>query len=197
MYYFNGDQYDGEWKQDKRHGTGIYRFKGGASYEGEWMNDKKHGKGRFDWGDGSTYEGQWKEDHQHGKGTFRYANGDVYVGQFANDLQNGKGIYRNAELGLEKPLALFGDIEPGIFLCNEPSREGDTGYEYGRSDMRVKPVALRGVNVEAPVGGKMYSRAFGETVPTGKKEHKAPQNDEFGKRGKRKVHGQQCFFTHR
>jgi hypothetical protein len=28
-------------------------------YEGEWKNDKKHGKGKYGWADGANYEGDF------------------------------------------------------------------------------------------------------------------------------------------
>ena len=41
--YEHGDVYEGEWKDDKRHGFGKYTFIDGAIYEGEWRNNKNNG----------------------------------------------------------------------------------------------------------------------------------------------------------
>lgn len=41
----------------------------GSKYDGEWKDDKKHGKGSFTDKTGK-YIGNWKEDRQHGKGQF-------------------------------------------------------------------------------------------------------------------------------
>ena len=65
FFYYGGNKYEGEWKDDKKHGQGkksdlfnnllisllntfIGKFiwKYGDIYEGEWENDKKHGKGK-------------------------------------------------------------------------------------------------------------------------------------------------------
>ena len=35
-------EYEGEWKDDKAHGTGRYTHANGATYEGEWKDDKQH-----------------------------------------------------------------------------------------------------------------------------------------------------------
>ena len=45
--YPNGDKYEGDWLDNKRHGRGIFYlanepFKG-DKYDGDWQNDKQHG----------------------------------------------------------------------------------------------------------------------------------------------------------
>ena len=44
--------YEGEWKNNKMHGKGIFTWKDGRRYEGEYVNDKKEGFGIFEWPDG-------------------------------------------------------------------------------------------------------------------------------------------------
>jgi len=39
MHYKNGDMYEGEWLNDKRHGYGVFNIKDRGVYEGEWQND--------------------------------------------------------------------------------------------------------------------------------------------------------------
>jgi hypothetical protein len=55
----NGDRYDGEWKHNKKHGIGSYRFV-----------------------KGDYYEGVFEDGYKHGEGTYRYPNGDIYEGTF-------------------------------------------------------------------------------------------------------------------
>jgi hypothetical protein len=55
--------YEGEWKDDQRHGIGIYKFPDGSVYEGEWERNQPHGIGKLTYPDGSIYEGCYK----HGK----------------------------------------------------------------------------------------------------------------------------------
>lgn len=45
--YFNGDQYVGEWKNNKKTGKGRMKYDNGNEYNGDWVNDQKHGKGTF------------------------------------------------------------------------------------------------------------------------------------------------------
>lgn len=49
------DQYNGEWKDDKFHGTGTYKFLGGEQYVGGWVNGEKSGTGAYNYADGSSY----------------------------------------------------------------------------------------------------------------------------------------------
>jgi hypothetical protein len=38
VYYLaNGDRYDGDYVDDKRHGHGVYYYANGSHYEGEWV----------------------------------------------------------------------------------------------------------------------------------------------------------------
>lgn len=43
--FHNGSIYDGEWKDDHRHGIGTLVDTKGNSYSGEWKNDYREGKG--------------------------------------------------------------------------------------------------------------------------------------------------------
>lgn len=115
-YYSNGDRYDGEFKDGKRHGKGITRYADGQRYEGNYKDDKEDGygcfyqtngrkyfgdfkKGKFD-GHGSIYsqngnviyEGEFKNGEMNGQGVLYCDNGDWYKGEFLNGQRNGKGI---------------------------------------------------------------------------------------------------------
>lgn len=47
MKYKNGNEYKGEWKDDKMHGTGLFCWSNGEEYLGEYYNGKKHGFGQY------------------------------------------------------------------------------------------------------------------------------------------------------
>jgi hypothetical protein len=38
------EEYKGNWKLDKMHGEGAYRYTSGAYYQGEWENGMANGK---------------------------------------------------------------------------------------------------------------------------------------------------------
>ncbi len=40
-------------------GVGIYQWSDGRKYEGEYKEDKKHGYGIYQWADGRVYMGYW------------------------------------------------------------------------------------------------------------------------------------------
>ena len=51
-------------------GLGIYVWNDGRKYEGQYKDDKKHGFGVYTWADGRCYEGYWLKGKQHGIGTY-------------------------------------------------------------------------------------------------------------------------------
>jgi hypothetical protein len=91
--YADGSEYQGEWQDGKRHGTGTYISPTGTRYEGEWENDEASGHGVCHYADGMKYDGQFESGERHGKGILISPEGDRYEGQFKYDLVNGEGIY--------------------------------------------------------------------------------------------------------
>ncbi|KAK7895243.1 hypothetical protein WMY93_020568 [Mugilogobius chulae] len=126
VYSVSGDEYTGEWKDNKKHGKGTQVWKkSGAIYDGEWKcgkqdghgtysvlnpqskeyskkycgewkNGKKHGFGTFIYKCSSVYEGEWRKDARCGWGRMCYANGDIYEGEWSQDRNHGNGIIRYA-----------------------------------------------------------------------------------------------------
>ena len=54
-----GSSYQGDYKLDKKWGTGTFTWPSGNTYFGEYVNDERHGKGLMKWMDGSSYDGEW------------------------------------------------------------------------------------------------------------------------------------------
>jgi hypothetical protein len=52
----NGDRYDGQFKDGKKHGTGRINFTNGEKYTGNWIEDERTGRGVFTWPNGDRYE---------------------------------------------------------------------------------------------------------------------------------------------
>jgi hypothetical protein len=84
MIWPNGDEYVGEWKDDRMEGQGIMTWANGDVYKGEWEDDIMNGQGTYIWADGDEYTGQWKDGVQDGYGTFTSGNGEVFSGVFSN-----------------------------------------------------------------------------------------------------------------
>jgi hypothetical protein len=60
-----------------------------AEFEGNWRANKRHGSGRMRWSDGSEFEGDWIHDAR-GRGRQTLRDGRIYVGAFRHDLFWGK-----------------------------------------------------------------------------------------------------------
>lgn len=65
-------------------------------YEGEWRDDVKHGKGSLYYENGDKFEGQFARGQRSGYGVMEYANGDKYEGDWKLNRRNGFGIYLSA-----------------------------------------------------------------------------------------------------
>lgn len=82
----SGGVYKGEWRDNQRHGYGIYTWVGGERYEGAFLNDKREGRGTYTWPSGERYEGMWKDNKRHGQGTLYDPDGNIsYEGTWEND----------------------------------------------------------------------------------------------------------------
>ena len=57
----DGARYEGEIRDGKAHGQGVFTFPDGARYEGEVRDGKAHGQGVFTFPDGARYEGVWRD----------------------------------------------------------------------------------------------------------------------------------------
>lgn len=58
-------------------GIGIYTWNDGRRYEGEYKDDKKHGYGIYLWADNRKYMGNWYRGKQHGIGCYTQIKGDT------------------------------------------------------------------------------------------------------------------------
>ena len=76
----SGDRKEGQWRDGKLHGWGIFVNAHGGRYEGQWQNDKPYGQGTYVHHDGRRYEGHWD-------GCLRLRNGKwlSYTGTLLDD----------------------------------------------------------------------------------------------------------------
>jgi hypothetical protein len=113
MTYATGHRYAGEFKDGKRHGSGVLHMPGGRKivgvweeneitsgtytepdgtvYEGQWQFRERSGQGRLTFPDGRKYIGEFKSGKRHGKGTMTFPDGRKYVGDFVNGVRSGQG----------------------------------------------------------------------------------------------------------
>ena len=78
--------YDGQWKDDLKHGNGKESFSNGDTYDGQYTEGLMHGHGKYTYAkDNSTYFGQFEKGKRHGYGILEYENRDKFVGQWKDD----------------------------------------------------------------------------------------------------------------
>jgi ankyrin repeat protein len=118
----NGDKYEGIWENDKlKDGKVKKTYDDGNIYEGDWKDDKRHGNGRFVYIDGNFYEGDYKDDNKHGNGKYTWNNGDIYEGDWKDDERHGKGTLTYAD----------GDVYEGDWKDGERHGKGKITHHEG------------------------------------------------------------------
>ena len=95
-----GARYDGEWRRDRRHGTGIFTgggggvataatmsSQGGSSHtHGKHSTQNNHSGGGLGGGSDFIYDGQWVSDERSGFGRAVWADrGESYSGEVSDD----------------------------------------------------------------------------------------------------------------
>ena len=80
--FANGDDYEGDYQEDKFHGRGKYFWKNGTVYKGDFKNHQMEGEGCWQSPNGDTYEGEYSRNNKHGFGVYQSSDGRVYEGRF-------------------------------------------------------------------------------------------------------------------
>src|ERR687885_749682 len=91
--YSNDDRYEGQVSNGKPNGRGMFLFANNSRYEGTISNGEPNGSGTFTFGDGDRYQGRVLNGQPHGQGTLTYANGQVYRGE----VRDGKPFNPNRD----------------------------------------------------------------------------------------------------
>lgn len=72
------------------------KYGDGSRYEGDKKDDKRHGRGSWWDNEGYCYEGQWRDDKRTGQGTYYSPQQIViYQGDWVDDKWNGFGVQHN------------------------------------------------------------------------------------------------------
>ena len=129
------DEYEGEYKNDLKHGIGkmIYKPKTELKEGGEVKEDRKE-----------SYYGYWEEGRRNGEGVYTYEDGDIYSGNWKNNKRDGKGTYIFAATGIKyvgnwsegnfvhgKWLFSNGTYFEGNFEANQPKGVGKWIFKNG------------------------------------------------------------------
>ena len=89
----SGDNYEGEFVNDKITGYGKYIWDNHHQYIGYFLDGEMNGKGKYKWPDGSEYEGEYVNNKREGKGKFKWNSGAFFEGNFHNGKPDGNGIF--------------------------------------------------------------------------------------------------------
>lgn len=87
--------YEGEFKNDKKNGTGKLSYKLlKDTYEGEFLDNCITGIGFYTWGNKDTYKGSFVNGKMHGKGLYKWPGGGEYYGDYVNNIKEGSGTFK-------------------------------------------------------------------------------------------------------
>ncbi len=149
----NGNTYAGDWKDEgyyegdikngKRHGMGVFVYKTGATYNGQWQEDSLCGLGTLVYPNKTTLNGKWYTKHGDLKwfeGTVKYRTGNRYEGS-CHYVKKMKSYVRS---GHGKLICKNGDIYDGHWQCNNKDgkfvivKQGHIGFYEGRYEKNQK-----------------------------------------------------------
>lgn len=91
------DRYDGDYRDGRVNGRGVYAWTNGTSYEGDYRDDQMHGRGVLTFANGNRYEGEYRHDQLHGRGIYTWASGNRYDGDWRDGMRTGRGILTRAD----------------------------------------------------------------------------------------------------
>ena len=91
LTWSGGSIYEGEIRNGKMHGKGVYTWLDGERHEGEFVNGNFHGQSVETSPDGSRYEGEYRDGKLHGQGVYTWPSGSLYEGEW-RDGEKWKGI---------------------------------------------------------------------------------------------------------
>jgi hypothetical protein len=127
MTYANGVKYDGNWKDDERHGEGIMLSNDSRQESSKWNHDIKTGTHTQE-SPASEYGAVYVEDGYCGENgskceviTIQLASGALYAGGYENGKMHDKGIYQWAT----------GATYDGWFEFGKKEGEGKMKYMNG------------------------------------------------------------------
>jgi len=136
--YPNGDIYEGETLNGKKHGHGKMTYAGGdefdtKEYNGEWKDDLICGHGVEKLVGGSVVEGEYKDGKLNGHGIMKWADGYVYDGEYIDGKLNDHEIYKRAvvERKCYGTLTLTAGKKQERQLVVRPYIKKDNSIEFG------------------------------------------------------------------
>ena len=177
--YSNGDQYRGEFIDNKRHGQGTMWYVDGSRYFGDWVDDQRHGNGTFEIKNGTTgaqntknagifdwlFGNQQNKNANENNNSQEFFSRVQYMGEWAKDKMGGKGLFYFDN----------GDVYEGQFVDGEKHGIGSLrrsgGLEFVGEWVRDKMserVTWTGKGAYRLANGKMYGHGVKHVKGKGK-----------------------------
>ena len=180
-----GDKYEGEIKNNKPNGKGIYYSVTGEIKEGTFVNGLLNGKGKMTLNNGLFIEGNFKDDELDGFGKTINANGEIYEGEFKNGIREGKGklILSNEDRlegnfikgkleGYGKIINKNGESYKGELINGIPNGKGHKKYKDGSEyEGNFKNGKENGFGTKKWKDGQIYQGEFLDGIKNGKGKH--------------------------
>jgi hypothetical protein len=145
---------------------GSKTFPDGNNYVGEFKDDKFNGQGTFTSANGTKYVGEFKDGNRSGKGTYTFTLGNKYVGEFKDDNFNGQGTYSAANGSIISSGIWVNGSFVGTVADQEAIRMEENGGVY------VGHKNHGGVTMAVPIasGGfdQLFDLSFGEVLSAAK-----------------------------
>ncbi len=181
----NGDAYQGELRQSRRHGQGEFTWANGQRYQGTWANDAPHGTGNLQFANGNQYEGELALGVPHGQGRMAYATGDRFKGQFLQGKPDGAGAYRWAN----------GQTYEGPWTNDQPNGQGVLTYANGNRYVgQLRQGTPDGTGTLTHASGDVYTGQFQQGAPQGEGTYAWASGDRYsGQWHAGRQHGQGRF----
>lgn len=79
--------YRGHWKDGRRHGYGIAKYREGEVYSGEWRRGRRNGYGTLHLANSEVFDGGWDANKKHGLGVYFWSDGEVDVSWYEHDVR--------------------------------------------------------------------------------------------------------------
>lgn len=182
ILWANGNRYEGDLVQGRKHGEGSFLWASGQRYSGQWADDQPRGKGQMRFANGDDYEGDVADGLPQGQGRMRYASGDVYEGRFARGKPDGQGVYRWAN----------GQSYEGPWQGEQPHGHGKlrfaNGNVYEGPLVRGTP---EGQGRLTYAGGDRYEGQLRQGQPDGQGSYRWTNGDQYtGQWQQGRKHGQ-------
>lgn len=91
---WDNEKYEGQWKDDIRHGFGFSVYGDGGWYRGSYEHGNREGYGILQKPAGEQWQGTWVNNHLNDTNAkITYTNQSMYIGSVSNQKRNGDGSF--------------------------------------------------------------------------------------------------------